>query len=68
MNPTPPERLPLKQRFITSYANLPVASRQEIIAVVDEGPITWQAAYFEVSNDTERGREILTYMEKLELI
>ncbi|MDP3989014.1 MAG: hypothetical protein Q8P93_02150 [bacterium] len=58
----------LRQRFLRSYANLPVSSRQEVIAVIEEGPITWQAAHLEIDNDTERGKEILAQIDRLNIL
>ncbi|MDP3956057.1 MAG: hypothetical protein Q8Q18_02325 [bacterium] len=62
------DALPLRQRFLRSYANLPVSSRQEVIAVIEEGPITWQAAYLEIDNDTKRGKEILAQIDRLNIL
>lgn len=58
-----------RERFLRAYANLPLNSRREIIVVLDEeGPVTWEAAYLEVKNDTDKAREILKKLEKLNLI
>ena len=47
-----------KERFLKIYANLPVNLRSEIIAVLpDVGPITWNVAYLEISNDTELAKK-----------
>lgn len=58
----------IRERFLQAYANLPLNSRGEIIAVLEDGPVTWKATYFEVANDTERGREILSKIEKLNIL
>lgn len=56
-------------KFIKVYANLPIGLRSEIVVVLDElGPITWNAAYVEVSNKTDLGKKILGNLEKLGII
>jgi len=58
-----------KERFLKIYANLPVNLRNEIIAVLpDVGPITWNVAYLEISNDTELGKKILEKLSILKII
>lgn len=62
-------KIDIRERFLRAYANLPLNSRKEIIVVLDrEGPVTWEAAYFEVANDTPRGAEILDKIEKLNIL
>ncbi len=62
-------KIDARERFLRAYANLPLNSRREIIVVLDEeGPVTWEAAYLEVKNDTEKSKEILEKLEKLNLI
>lgn len=49
-----------KERFLKVYANLPVNLRNEIIYVLpDKRPLTWNAAFIEVDNNTELGKQIL---------
>ena len=58
-----------KERFIKIYANLPVNLRNEIIAVLPEiGPITWNVAYLEISNNTELGKQILVKLSDFKII
>ena len=58
-----------RERFLRAYANLPLNSRREIIVVLDtEGPVTWEAAYLEIKNDTPKSKEILEKLGKLNLI
>lgn len=58
-----------KGRFLKIYANLPVNLRNEIIAVLpDVGPITWNVAYLEISNDTELGKKILEKLSNFKII
>lgn len=58
-----------KERFLKIYANLPVNLRSEIIAVLpDVGPITWNVAYLEISNDTELAKKILEKLSHFKII
>ncbi len=67
-----------RERFLRAYANLPLSARKEIIVVLEKEeliakqiikePITWDVAYLEVKNNTQRGVEILEKLEKLKLI
>jgi hypothetical protein len=55
--------------FKKIYANLPSKIREEdIIAVIDEKPFTWNAAYFEINNNTKDGIKILNMLEEMEII
>ncbi len=58
----------LKEKFLQAYANLPLATRHEIILILDGQPITWEVAYLEVKNDTETGKKILEKLEELKII
>ena len=40
------------------YASVPEKLRNGVIAVVDERPYSWNAAYLEMSNGTELGEKI----------
>ena len=58
-----------KEQFMKIYANLPVNLRNEIIAVLPNvGPVTWNVAYLEISNDTELGKKILEKLSILKII
>ncbi len=58
-----------KENFLKIYANLPIALRNDIVLVVDNlGPITWNAAYLEVSGDTELSLIILEKLSELKII
>ena len=58
-----------KIRFIKTFSNLPLNVRNEIVYVFpDKGPITWNVAYLEISNDTLLGKEILNKLDSLEII
>lgn len=58
-----------KARFLKVYSNLPVNLRDDIIYVLPEkGPITWNAAYIEVDNETKLGSLILEKLGELGFI
>ena len=57
-----------RERFLKVYADIPIAVREEIIMVLDEKPITWNAAFVEVKNNTENSKRILQTLEKLGFI
>lgn len=57
-----------KEKFLQIYANLPLTFRNEIVVIVDDEPLTWNAAKVEVENNTEKGEEILEKLVKLEII
>lgn len=58
----------LRERFLKIYANLPLTLRGEIILVLDNEPITWNVAYIEVYNNTEKSIKILKKLEELKII
>lgn len=45
--------------FRQVYANLPLSARNEIVVVVGDKPLTWNAARIEIDNDTPIGQEIV---------
>ena len=58
-----------KERFFNVYANLPVGLRDQVVIVVSEvGPMSWNAAYVEVSNDTKLGNTIVEKLIELKII
>lgn len=58
----------LREEFLKIYADLPLALRSEIILVLDDEPITWNAAYVEVYNNTEKSIKILKKLKDLKII
>lgn len=58
----------LKTKFLKIYANLPLSQRSEIVVVVDDEPVTWNAARIEIENNTDKGKEILDKLVKMGLI
>jgi hypothetical protein len=58
-----------KERFLKVYANLPVHLRNEIIYVLPEKqPLTWNAAFIEVNNNTDLGTQILDKLDEQGII
>lgn len=59
-----------KARFIKIYANLPINIRNDIIYVLpnENRPISWNAAFLEVENNTETGKLILENLDELNII
>lgn len=58
-----------KEKFFRVYANLPVGLRDQVIIVLPEiGPLSWNAAYAEVSNDTKLGDMIVNKLIELKII
>jgi hypothetical protein len=56
-------------KFLKVYANLPISLRNEIILVLPEkGPLTWNAAYIEIENNTEIGKVVLQKLSDLKII
>ncbi len=58
----------LKTKFFQVYANLPLGSRKEIIAVISGEPVTWQVAKLEIELETAKGGEILNQLVKLKIL
>jgi hypothetical protein len=62
------ETLP-KEKFFRVYANLPVGVRDQVVIVMPEvGPMSWNAAYVEVSNSTKLGDSIVEKLIELKII
>lgn len=58
-----------REKFLKIYSDLPINLRKEIILFLEkEGPITWNATYLEVKNNTKLGRKILKKLEELKII
>ena len=58
-----------KIRFVKIYSNLPDKIRkQDIIVVIEERPYTWNAAYFEINNNTLLGKKILKKLKEMDII
>lgn len=57
-----------KEKFLKVYANLPLGVRQEVVIVQNDRPLSWDAVYIEVVNDTPISKTLLEKLEKLDLI
>lgn len=55
-------------QFLKIYANLPLNQRDEIIVVLDDQPLTWNAARIEIQNDTDKGKEIIGKLIRLGIL
>ena len=56
-------------RFKKIFANLPEKIRQEdIILVMNKKPYTWNAVYFEITNQTELGIKMIKNLSDLNII
>jgi hypothetical protein len=58
----------LKERFKKVYANVPLDLRSDVVAVIDDSPMSWNVCYIEVNCDTPMAERILEYLNRLELI
>jgi len=57
-----------RAKFLRIYANLPLSQRNEIVVVIDDEPMTWNAVRVEIENNTEKGKEILQKLVGLQII
>lgn len=58
-----------KDKFLRVFANVPEKIRgEDVIAVVDDKPFTWNAAMIEVKNGSELGKKILKLLEKVGVV
>lgn len=57
-----------KEKFLKVYANLPEPERAQIIAIIDNKPYSWNAAYSEVDQNTQLGEKILKKLEQLGIL
>ncbi len=55
----------LRARFLRAFASVALKLRHEIIAVIDDKPISWTAAYAEIERGTPEGRKILERLNTL---
>jgi len=58
----------LQSTFNKIYANLPMSIREEVIVVVNGEPMTWNAVWLEVRNNTEIGLESLQKLYNLGIL
>lgn len=57
-----------RTKFLKAYANLPLNERDQVIITIDGQPLTWNAAWIEVDNDTPKGKEIVEKLVELGII
>ena len=50
------------------YANLPLGMRDEIVVVVNNEPLTWNAAKLEIEQNTPKGKEVLKILTSLKIL
>lgn len=55
-------------RFLNVYANLPAKIKNQIVVVIDDQPMTWNAVHFELSQETELGKRALKQLIEMEII
>jgi hypothetical protein len=55
-------------RFVNVYANLPKKLREQIVVVIDEQPMTWNAVYLELKQETQLGKKIMIKLMAMEII
>ncbi len=58
----------LKEKFLKIYSDIPLSLRKEIILVLENEPISWNVAFVEVTNNTDKSEIILKQLDKLEII
>ena len=58
----------LQERFYKVYNNLPLGTRDEIVLVINNEPITWKVAKLEVDNKTPISKEIMEKLTSLNFI
>lgn len=59
----------LKSKFLKIYINIPEKIRgEDIIAVVDKKPYTWNTAAIEIRTDTPTGAKILKMLEEVGIL
>ena len=58
----------LRRKFIKVFSNLPLGIRGDIIAVIDNEPMTWRVCWLEIDQNTEKGSEILNYLDEMQFI
>ena len=58
----------IRAEFIRTYSRLPIPTRDEVIVVIDDKPLTWDVAYIEVEGDTKLGNKILKKLLKMNIL
>ncbi len=58
----------LKAKFLKLIASVPLPLREEIIAVIDDKTISWNAAYGELKKDAKNAEAIIYHLKKIGLV
>lgn len=58
----------LKAKFLKLVANVPLPLREEIIAIIDDKPVSWNAAYGEIKQNTANAKNILEHLKNIGLV
>jgi hypothetical protein len=58
----------LKTRFLRTYANLPLGTRDSIAVVVNNQPMTWNVLKIEVYNNTQAGKTGMEILDRLNFL
>jgi len=54
--------------FFKVFSSVPTEERKNVVAVINEEPISWNLAYIEIKNKTKKGEEILKTLKELDII
>ncbi|MDP2749949.1 MAG: hypothetical protein Q8O89_03905 [Nanoarchaeota archaeon] len=57
-----------KAKFLRIYSNIPDNLREDIIVIIDEKTYSWNAAYFEVKNNSKICKKILKELTVTKII
>lgn len=56
------------ENFFKVYSSLPLEERKLTVVILDKEPISWNLAYHEIKNNTNRGQKILKILKDLDII
>ena len=57
-----------REEFFKIYGNLPIEERNNIVAVINKEPISWNIAYLEIKRDTKLGKDILKTLKSIGIL
>ena len=55
----------LKAKFFDTIGRVPIPLRGEIIAVIEDAPVSWAVANAELLNNTPKSKKILEQLRKI---
>ncbi len=58
----------LKAKFFRQIASVPIPLKDEIIAVIDDKGVSWNAAYAEIKQDTKNAKIIIQKLKDIGLL